>query len=502
MTVLSSFLKEQELATNNLSILFVASEVEGLIKSGGLADVAKALPEALHQLQQDVRITIPAYNGIKNLADAEVMLETQLTSWPHTEYRVLRLFLSDVPVYLIDCQPYFNRPSMYAENNQAYPDNGERFAFFSAACLDMLPKLDFRPDIVHANDWHTGLVPFLLKHRYGSDPYFVNTHSVISIHNAVFKGVFSYDDVQCLPEFQNRNVHDAALSATHISMLKAGVMNADKINAVSPTYAEELKTELGSHGMSWEFQQRANDLVGILNGCDYSAWNPETDAYLPFNYQANYDSMMEGKKACKKALQKRLNLAETDCAMFGMVCRLTMQKGLHYLLPALADFLKHDVQLVLVGTGDPSLAAQVQDVADEFPNKFVFVEAYDNELAHLVEAGSDFFLMPSEFEPCGLNQIYSMAYGTLPIVRGVGGLKDSVNDYDSEPSDATGFVFYEPTPQALLLAMLRALLLYVQDNAELKRVQLHAMQQDFCWRKAAEEYLQLYHSALKLSIPH
>ncbi len=385
---------------------------------------------------------------------------------------------------------------MYAENNQAYTDNGERFAFFSAACLDMLPKLGFQPDIVHANDWHTGLVPFLLKHRYGNEAFFANTRSVISIHNAVFKGVFSYDDVQCLPEFHSRNVPDAAVSATHITMLKAGVMNADKINAVSPTYAEELKTELGSHGMAWEFQQRADDLVGILNGCDYSAWNPETDSSLPLNYKANRQSMVRGKNACKRALQEKLGLEASDCAMFGMVCRLTQQKGVHYLLPALADFLKHDVQVVVVGTGDPILAAQLRDVSAQFANKLVFVEAYDNELAHLVEAGSDFFLMPSEFEPCGLNQIYSMAYGTLPIVRGVGGLKDSVNDYDADLEEATGFVFYEPTPQALLLTMLRALLLYAQSPNEVRRVQLHAMQKDFCWRKAAEEYLQLYRAAL------
>lgn len=484
------------MATNNLSVLFVASEVEGLIKSGGLADVAKALPEALQNLQQDVRISIPAYTGIEQLSEAETVLKTELTSWPHTAYRVLKLTFGDNPVYLIDCPPYFNRPSMYAENNQAYTDNGERFAFFSAACLDMLPKLGFQPDIVHANDWHTGLVPFLLKHRYGHDAFFANTRSVISIHNAVFKGVFSYDDVQCLPEFHSRNVPDAAVSATHITMLKAGVMNADKINAVSPTYAEELKTELGSHGMAWEFQQRASDLVGILNGCDYSAWNPETDSNLPLNYKANRQSMVRGKNACKKAMQEKLGLEASDCAMFGMVCRLTQQKGVHYLLPALADFLKHDVQLVVVGTGDPILAAQLRDVAAQFADKFVFVEAYDNELAHLVEAGSDFFLMPSEFEPCGLNQIYSMAYGTLPIVRGVGGLKDSVNDYDVDPADATGFVFYEPTPQGLLLTMLRALLLYAQNVTEVRRVQLHAMQKDFCWRKAAEEYLQLYRAAL------
>jgi starch synthase len=385
---------------------------------------------------------------------------------------------------------------MYAENNQAYEDNGERFAFFSAACLDMLPKLSFQPDIVHANDWHTGLVPFLLKHRYAAHPFFANTRSVLSIHNAVFKGVFHYDDVQCLTEFHCRNVHDAAVSATHITMLKAGVMNADKINAVSPTYADELQTELGSHGMSWEFLQRSNDLVGILNGCDYSAWHPETDPHIPANFSATQESMLEGKTVCKNALQEKLGLNVSDVAMFGMVCRLTQQKGVHYLLPALDEFLKHDVQLVVVGTGDPVLAAQLHDVAARHADKFVFVEAYDNQLAHLVEAGADFFLMPSEFEPCGLNQIYSMAYGTLPIVRGVGGLKDSVLDYDTNRDEATGFVFYQPTSQALLVLMLRALLLYAQNPQEVRRVQLHAMQQDFCWNKSALEYLQLYRSAL------
>lgn len=497
MMVLLSFQKEHELATNALSILFVASEVEGLIKSGGLADVAKALPEALVNLNQDARIAIPAYTMIQGLSDDEIILDTHLESWPHTHYQVKKRFLGDTPVYLIACAHYFDRPSMYAENNQAYSDNGERFAFFSAACLDMLPKIGFQPEIVHANDWHTGLVPFLLKHRYGQDPFFAQTKSVLSIHNAVFKGVFNYDEVQCLPEFHGRHVPDAAVSNTHITMLKAGVMNADKINAVSPTYAEELKTELGSHGMAWEFQTRSDDLVGILNGCDYSAWHPDTDGYLPINYKATKQSMVRGKNGCKRALQEQIGLPVKDAAMFGMVCRLTHQKGVHYLLPILSDFLKHDVQLVLVGTGDPLLAAQLRDIAAQFADKFVFVEAYNNQLAHLVEAASDFFLMPSEFEPCGLNQIYSMAYGSLPIVRGVGGLKDSVCDYDVNPETATGFVFYEPTAQALLITMQRALLLYAQNLTELRRVQLYAMERDFCWNKAAEQYVELYRSALK-----
>lgn len=486
------------MATSNLSVLFVASEAEGLIKSGGLADVAKALPETLVELEQDARLVIPAYTAINGLSDDEVVLESQLDFWPHTSYQVKKRMLGDLPVYLIACAAYFDRPAMYAEKNQSYADNGERFAFFSAACLDMLPKIGFRPHIVHANDWHTGLVPFLLKYRYANNEFFAETRSVLSIHNAVFKGVFSYQELQCLPEFHSRYVPEVAVSATHITMLKAGVMTADKINAVSPTYAEELKTELGSHGMAWEFQYRAADLVGILNGCDYSAWNPQADALLPTRYEATLHSMEKGKRDCKAALQQQVGLPVKDVAMFGMVCRLTHQKGVHYLLPILSEFLKHEAQLVIVGTGDPLLAMELRDVAARFSDKLVFVEAYDNQLAHLVEAAADFFLMPSEFEPCGLNQIYSMAYGTLPIVRGVGGLKDSVNDYDANPAEATGIVFQDPTPQALLISMQRALLLYAQNLAEVRRVQLQAMQQDFCWSKAAQQYLSLYKAALRI----
>ncbi|WP_194435880.1 glycogen synthase GlgA [Vibrio fluminensis] len=484
------------MVTDQLSILFVASEVEGLIKSGGLADVAKALPQALHALNQNVRIALPGYRKIEALQSAELVLSTKLDHWPHTPYQVRQLAIGDVTVYAVECDKYFSRDEMYSEYNQAYADNGERFAFFSAACLDMLPKLEFQPNIIHANDWHTGFVPYLLKHRYAEHPFFSHTRSVISIHNAVFKGVFSYEELPNLAEMQGHYAPDAAVSPTHITMLKAGVMTADKVNAVSPTYAEELKTELGSHGMAREFRAREHDLVGILNGCDYSDWNPANDAFLPTQYHAERSSMLAGKLICKQAMQSRVNLPNKDVAVFGMVCRLTNQKGVHYLLPILERFLKLDAQLVIVGTGDPILATQLAEISARHSDKFAFVEAYSNELAHLVEAGSDFFLMPSEFEPCGLNQIYSMAYGTLPIVRAVGGLKDSVVDYDSDPENATGFAFLNPEPVELLSIMQRALLFYLQQREEMTQVQLHAMQKQFCWKRAADEYLALYRSAL------
>ncbi|CAH0540549.1 glycogen synthase GlgA [Vibrio marisflavi] len=483
------------MATKSLSILFVASEAEGLIKSGGLADVAKALPEALLNLDQDVRLCIPAYRKVSNIQESKVLLETRIDMWPHTEYKVRELSIADVPVYAIDCPKYFDREEMYAENNQAYADNGERFAFFSAACLDMLRKLSYKPDVIHANDWHTGLVPYLLKNRYKEDTFYSSMKSVLTVHNAVFKGVFSYEELHCLLEFHSRFVPEAAISSTHVTMLKAGVMSADKINAVSPSYAEELKTELGGHGMHKEFKTRERDLVGILNGCDYSSWNPETDEFLPQAYSSDIKSMKKGKKLAKSTLQGEVGLKKRDVAMYGMVCRLTNQKGIHYLLPILDKFLSHDVQLVIVGTGDPILASQLKELSAIHGEKFAFIEAYNNRLAHLVEAGSDFFLMPSEFEPCGLNQIYSMAYGTLPIVRGVGGLKDSVIDYYQDRNAATGFVFYEPTPVDLLLTLLNSLLLYTQNPKEMERLQSYAMKQDFCWKNAAQEYLDLYYSA-------
>lgn len=480
------------MVTKTLSILFVASEVEGLIKSGGLADVAKALPKSLKKLGHHVTIAMPAYKTIPGRDDAEILLKTTLEHWPHTPYQVRALEVDGVSVFGVECAEYFERAEMYAENNQAYADNGERFAFFSAACLDMLPKLNVKPDVIHANDWHTGLVPYLLKKRYNNDVFFSQTRSVLSVHNAVFKGIFPYNEIACLSEFKSHYVPEAAVSHSHISMLRAGVQCADKINAVSPTYAKELLTELGSHGMSADFQHRESDLFGILNGCDYGEWSPTVDSFIPKQFKANRISMVRGKKACKTALQQDVALPKKDVAVYGMVCRLTNQKGIQYLLPILEQFLKNDLQVVIVGTGDPVLANHLAEIAARNSDKFAFVEAYSNKLAHWVEAASDFFLMPSEFEPCGLNQIYSMAYGTLPIVREVGGLKDSVIDYDSDKENATGFSFKKPEPTELLLVLMRSLLLYSQDLNEIKRVQLHAMQQNFSWDDAALKYVDMY----------
>ncbi|OAN11139.1 starch synthase [Photobacterium jeanii] len=479
----------------SLKILFVSSEVEGLVKTGGLADVAKSLPAALKAMGHDVRIAMPYYRVLAERENVEPQLDTELAVPAQSvtvPYQVMPLQSGDVPVYAINAPQYYDRAELYAESNEAYEDNGERFAFFSAASLDLCEKVEFQPDLIHCNDWHTGLVPFLLRTRYANNSFFANTKSVLTVHNAVFKGVYNYDQFRLIPELIQHRYMQLEMDSANISMLKAGVAFADKINAVSPNYASELLTPLGAHGMDFDFNQRASDLFGIINGCDYNDWNPETDPNIKQHYKANKVSLNRGKKACKRDLQKQVNLPEKDVPVYGMVCRLTEQKGIHYLLPILQQFLVHDVQVAIVGTGDPRLAAQLHELVAANPEKLAFVEAYDNALAHKVEAGSDFFLMPSEFEPCGLNQMYSLAYGTLPIVRAVGGLKDTVIDYDQTPQVATGFMFEAPTPEALLICLQRSLLLYCQQPQEFKRLQQNAMACKFLWQESAERYLEMY----------
>ncbi|OBT13942.1 starch synthase [Vibrio sp. UCD-FRSSP16_10] len=480
---------------SQLKVWFTVSEAEGLVKSGGLADVGKALPKSLQNLGSTVAIAIPGYTKLPNFDQSPVVLSTKLDHFPHTSYQVRKLDLNGVPVYAFECDQYFDRPELYAERNEAYADNGERFAFFSAASLDALPKLDFKPDVIHANDWHTGLVPFLLKTRFANNEFYKNMKSVLSVHNALFKGIYPYREVSIIPELSQ--VESSTVNYGHdcISMLRAGIQYADKLNAVSPNYAQELKTPLGSHGLVNDFVARQADFCGIVNGCDYSEWDPATDKYLAKKFKATKASFKTGKAANKIALQNEFGLPVAKLPMFGMVCRLTDQKGFHYILPILERFLKNDVQIVIIGTGDPAIAAQLRQVSEQHLDKFTFVEAYDNRLAHLVEAGSDFFLMPSEFEACGLNQLYSMAYGTLPIVRSVGGLKDTVNDYDTDPSIATGFAFREPKAEELLICMQRALLLYLQQPSEFSEMQLRAMTKDFSWDVAAEKYLEMFKSA-------
>lgn len=480
------------------NVLFVSSEIEGLVKTGGLADVARALPDELLRQGHQVTVIIPYYQQIAQAVTAEIVLETELAidGLASIPYCVRKVTLGDekLPVLLIDCEPYFNREGIYTIHNHGYVDNTERFMFFNSACLDAADKLSLPLDIIHCNDWHAGFIPYLLKYRYLPQHKFTHVRTLLTVHNAAFKGMCDKHEIKSCPEFFNHDHQGCMLDSHTFSMLKAGVTYANKVVAVSPSYAKELCTDLGSQGMGADFSAKGDDLSGIINGCDYRAWSPEVDHYLPKKYQAKNQSMVQGKSIAKQHLCELIGLPNTSNPMFGMVCRLTNQKGLQYLLPIISMFLVNDVQLVIVGTGDVNIAKQLTQLARIHNDKFIFIEAYDNKLAHLVEAASDIFLMPSEFEPCGLNQMYSMAYGTVPLVRSVGGLADTVIDYDCDPEHATGFIFDLPEPLALLTSMQRALLLLIQNKAAFRAIQLRGMTQRFSWKEATQAYLLLYNA--------
>ena len=474
-----------------LKILFVVSEVEDLAKTGGLADVAKALPIALKAMGHEVIIVMPFYQVLKSKFEAPTVAGEQELSAYNKTYRftIRQMQLSGVPVYGVDFPEYFDRNGFYTDGYHAFQDNAERFAFFADAALQVAKALKFQPDIVHCNDWHTALTPFFM--RTDSTGYFKNSRSVLTIHNGAFHGTHRLDQI---PYLHPHTALHNQLDGDAVNFLRIGIRYASKINTVSPNYAQELLTTLGSHMLYNEFQARKQDVSGILNGCDYSQWDPELDEYLPENFSVRNIS---GKQVCKHVLQEHVGLPQApQVPLIGMVCRLTEQKGFGYLLPIIEDLLHHNIQLLIVGTGDPSISEVLRAQAQQHRDKFVFCEEFSVKLAHLLEAGSDFFLMPSLFEPCGLNQMYSLAYGTLPIVRAVGGLKDTVVDLRQSPIEATGFVFDQPDSSALLSCIQRALLHFHEYPESFEEMKLRAMKTRFTWDQAAKEYEQLYESCL------
>ncbi|MFM2486571.1 glycogen synthase GlgA [Celerinatantimonas yamalensis] len=484
------------MSTKSSTILFVASEIEGLLKTGGLADVAKYLPIALKSQGHHLCLIMPFYRTMARRDEATFIDNIQINigqSFSKT-IGVWQLMLDGIPVYCVEQAEYYDRAQPYSEGEYGYPDNGERFAFFNIAALEIAAYLQLNIDIIHCNDWHTALIPYLLKTHYANHPSLAQVKTVLTIHNALFQGQFERGQFAMFGDLMTPLVDYLVDGYQCINMLKVGIRFSDKLSTVSPNYAKELLTRLGAHGLHEFFQQRHSDLHGILNGCDYSDWNPATDPLLPAHFD---QTNLEGKWQCKLALQQQLELRQsTSIPIFGMVCRLTEQKGFYLLLPALEKFLRHRIQVVIVGTGDSQIVQQLNQLQQRFGDKFRFINTYSNTLAHLIEAGSDFFLMPSLFEPCGLNQMYSLAYGSLPIVRGVGGLQDTVIDYDQQSDDADGLIFYQPDSSELLNTLRRALLLYLEEPEQVMAMRQRGMHRQFSWQDAAEQYNQLYMDVL------
>ncbi len=473
-------------------ILFASSETHPLIKTGGLADVAGSLPRALHELEQDIRIIMPNYQGIKNCEPGRYVCTVRVSN---NDVHILetRLPDSDIIVWLVDYPPFFNHPgNPYTDENGApWPNIGDRFALFCRIVAEVAMDrayLHWRPDVIHCNDWQTGLVPALLsleEHRPAT---------VFTIHNMAYQGLFPASAQAQLNLPGQLWRPDGLEYHGMLSFIKGGLAFADWITTVSPTYAQEIQTPEFGYGLEGLLAYRRDNLTGILNGIDTDIWNPETDPHLSRRYSA---SDLDGKQANKLELQQRLGLpTNADIPLFGLIGRLVEQKGIDLVLSCLPEIAQRPMQFVLLGSGDKSIELRLQDFARLYPQNIAITIGYNEPLAHQIEAGADIFLMPSRFEPCGLNQMYSQRYGTLPIVRRTGGLADTVTDALPETlanRSASGFSFNDPAPSALLEAIKRSLLLYSDKNTW-RKLQQNAMGKEFSWRLSASRYLDLYQS--------
>lgn len=482
-----------------MKIIMVTSECVPYAKTGGLADVVGALPKALHRLGHEVIVVMPRY------------------AMMNTDQRNLRLFISpmgvwmgntqewctvlvdqseEIPVYLIEFNQYFDRYGLYHDADfNDYQDNPRRFGFLTRAALQLCRDMDFKPDIVHAHDWQAALAPAYLKIWHWDDPILGAAASVLTIHNIAYQGVYHASHYDYLGLQRGNFVGDKFEDHGRINFLKGGIFYADMVTTVSPTYAIETRTPEYAHGLAPYLNNKGVDYVGILNGADYERWDPAVDPLIPAHFSA---MDLSGKAVCKRELQRRFNLdPNPDVPVIGMISRLVPQKGLDLVAQVIETITNSmSVQFVVLGAGDKGLEAFYGQLPARYPGRIGSYIGYNEENSHWIEAGSDFFLMPSIFEPCGLNQIYSLKYGTLPIVRATGGLDDTVQQYNEFTGGGTGFKFWDPNPNAIYYTAGWAISTYYDRKDHLKKMIQTAMVQEFSWKTSAQSYLQVYRKAL------
>jgi starch synthase len=482
-----------------MKILFAASEAAPFATTGGLGDVAGALSKALGRLGHDVRLIMPLYRGI----DVERYRLSAVASgigvpgaWGSGKVDILEGWLPSggVRVYFVRHDPSFNRDGLYqAPSGEDYPDNAERFALFCRATLEACRALGFQPDVVHVHDWQTALIPVYLKTLLSGDSFLEGIATVFTIHNLGYQGLFG-------PEILPRlGLHWEVFTPAGIefygkvNLLKGGLLFADLLTTVSPRYSREIQTPEHGFGLDGVLGERRGDLFGILNGIDPEEWNPAIDPHIAARYSA---ADLSGKAVCKKDLQRRFRLPErAEVPVLGVVSRLAGQKGLDLLRDIMVDVMSLDLQLIVLGSGEKALEAAFLQAATQHPSRIGVKIGFDTPLAHQIEAGADLFLMPSRYEPCGLNQMYSLAYGTIPVVRATGGLDDTIVTFDPETGRGNGFKFDEATAAALLQSIKQALALFSQ-KAHWGRVVANAMAGNFTWDRSAREYEQLYRRLL------
>lgn len=472
-----------------MKILFAASEGAPFSKTGGLGDVIGALPKSLVKQGHEVAVALPYYDMVhaKFGDKIEDLLHFDIqVGWRKQYVGVKKLIQDDVTFYFIDNQYYFFRGHVYGDW-----DDGERFAYFQLAVLEMMERVDFIPDLLHVHDYHTAMMPFLLKEKYHWIQPYQDIRTVLTIHNLEFQGQFSDSMLSELFGVGYQRYADGTLRWNDcLNWMKAGILYADRVTTVSPSYAEEIKTAQFGCGLDQILRMESGKLVGIVNGIDTELYNPETDKLIPHHFSSKD---LKGKAKNKAALQKRLGLPERpEVPLVGIVSRLTRQKGFDIVVEQLHSLLQEDVQIVLLGTGDPSFEQAFAWFGNAYPEKMSANLLFDVTLAQEIYAASDIFLMPSRFEPCGLSQLMSMRYGTLPLVHEVGGLRDTVQPYNQFDGSGTGFGFNNLDGYWLRDTFLKAIYLYKDEKDKWKDLQKEAMSRDFSWDTASKAYAEVY----------
>jgi starch synthase len=476
-------------------VTFIASEGVPFSKTGGLADVVGALPKALAASGIEVQVFLPRYRMTK-------------PGRPLEGFRSLTIPLSSgfkfvsvqdggkqdgVQFYLVEAPEFFDRDGLYQHHGDDYPDNPQRFAAFCLAAIEFLKRSEMAPDIIHCHDWQSALVPVYLRNLYPEDPFFAHTSVVFTIHNLGYQGLFPPHVLPQISLHAGLFTIDGLEFYGKVNLLKGGILFSDFITTVSRKYAAEIQTPEFGYGLEGVLLTRGDRLQGILNGVDYESWDPATDKLIPASFTPED---LSGKLICKKALLERMGAKESrlDWPALGIVSRFATQKGFDLIAGIVEEMMQIHLYVVALGTGETVFEDLFRRMAAKYPDKFFVEVAYDNSLAHMIEAGSDMFLMPSRYEPCGLNQIYSLKYGTVPVVRATGGLDDTIESFDGK--SGTGFKFQDYNSDALLAVIREAVAIY-QDQKTWLKLMHNGMKKDYSWASSAKQYAKIYHSLSK-----
>ena len=485
-----------------MKVLIASSEVVPFAKTGGLADVCGALAKELSKLGAEVSLCLPLYRSVlEGNFEIEPILEDLLIELGHYKLTadIYKGHLGNIDVFFVRKDEFYDRTYLYGTPKGDYFDNAQRFIFFSKAVISLSKALNIKWDIIHCNDWQTAIIPVILKIFYADHPLFKDTKTIFTIHNLGYQGVFPKDSFSLTSLPPHLFSIDGLEFWGNMNLLKGGIIFSDLITTVSPTYAKEIQTEGFGFGLDGVLRAHAHKLIGILNGVDYSEWDPERDTYIAANYSRGDIS---GKSRCKKDLldEFHLHTGLAERPLIGMITRLATQKGIDLLIDAIDEIIEKEVGLVILGKGEKRYEDALRSISSRFKGKIGIRIDFDNGLAHRIEAGSDMFLIPSLYEPCGLNQMYSLKYGTLPIVYNTGGLADSIIEVDEDKGEGTGFKFYNYSKSGLCEAIDKAIRCFLNKGLW-QRLIIQAMSCDFSWGRSAKEYLKIYQMLLSSKSP-